>query len=181
MARALIILAGLLAAASLRVDAGSICPTYWTEFNGSCYRHFARQMTWWEAEIHCQTHVLPSASDCSTYTMAHLASVTTQAEQEFLYTFFNTNADVDSESTSGVRLWIGINDIVVEGEFVWSDGSNASYRNWRPNQPDNYRGQEDCVHIGLTHVRRNEWNDINCNSDTIRHFICKGPARILDP
>ncbi|XP_072181990.1 alpha-N-acetylgalactosamine-specific lectin-like [Diadema setosum] len=126
MARALVILAGILLAASLRVDAGSICPTYWTEFNGNCYR------------------------------------------------------DID-RSTSGVRLWIGINDIAEEGEFVWSDGSNASYQNWRPNQPDNYRGQEDCVQIGLAHVSRNEWNDIDCNSDTIRHFICKGPARILDP
>ncbi|XP_071488786.1 echinoidin-like [Diadema antillarum] len=135
-------------------------------------------MTWWEAEIHCQTHVLPSASDCSTYTIAHLASIITQSEQEFVYTFFNTNANADSETDA--KLWIGFNDIAEEGEFVWSDRSTVYYRNWISGQPDDSGGREDCVHIYLTGVHRDEWNDIDCNANTVRHFICKGPARIFD-
>jgi Lectin C-type domain len=37
-------------------------------------------------------------------------------------------------------LWIGLNDVVSEGQFVWSSGEIAGYRNWSPTyaQPDNF-------------------------------------------
>ncbi|XP_071495663.1 echinoidin-like [Diadema antillarum] len=176
MTRTLVIFSALVSAASLLVGAARICPTYWTEHNGYCYRHISRQVTWQEAETHCQGYVLPSAADCSEYTTAHLVSIASQSEQDFVYTFFDMNANAEPDA----RLWIGLNDISDENEFVrWSDGSTAYFHNWNPGQPDN-SGDEDCVHMTLGHEHGNKWNDLDCNANTVRHFMCKGPGRLIN-
>lgn len=40
--------------------------------------------------------------------------------------------------------WIGLHDILSEGTFVWESGSNASYRNFAPGEPNDVGGS-DCV------------------------------------
>ena len=34
-------------------------------------------------------------------------------------------------------FWIGGSDVMLEGTFVWEDGSRVNYTNWGKNQPDN--------------------------------------------
>lgn len=48
------------------------CPDGWLEFKGSCYLHFAERDTWSEAEQRCQE------------LNAHLVSITSQEEQQFV-------------------------------------------------------------------------------------------------
>jgi hypothetical protein len=59
---------------------------------------------------------------------------------------------------------------VVEGDWTWvSSGSNFTYSNWSPGFPDDYRGNEDCLHLlKRTHF---EWNDEKC--DHRMGFICE--------
>lgn len=69
---------------------------------------------------------------------------------------------------------IGLNDRDDEGMFVWvSDGSEMTYSNWAPGQPDDfchydmayvsdrcYPG-EDCVHVHGD-ATEGTWNDDSC-------------------
>ncbi|KAL2099694.1 hypothetical protein ACEWY4_004088 [Coilia grayii] len=68
--------------------------------------------------------------------------------------------------------WVGLNDIANEGTYVWSDGSNVNYLDWETNQPDNWQGNEDCIHIrGVEHHEPGKLNDQPCSYTF--PFICK--------
>ena len=60
---------------------------------------------------------------------------------------------------------VGLNDIGTEGTFVWSDGSNSSYRNWISGEPNN-AGDEDCAHSQPI-----TWNDLPC-SQPVACYYC---------
>ena len=62
--------------------------------------------------------------------------------------------------------WIGLNDRDNEGNYEWSNGSAAGYRNWDPEEPNN-SGNEDCIEIRPA----GGWNDEGCRSS--RPFICQ--------
>ena len=64
-------------------------------------------------------------------------------------------------------MWIGINDIAVEGTFVWSDGSPNAYTRWNWGEPNNAGNNEDCT----TLEGHGGWNDLNCSNH--RQFACK--------
>ena len=79
----------------------------------------------------------------------YLATITSQAEQDFVYTLIGTTNSV----------WLGGQDSAVEGVWRWAIGpeagtqfstgsapSGGTYRAVRPRQPDD-AGDEDCLHI----------------------------------
>jgi len=62
------------------------------------------------------------------------------------------------------QMYIGLNDIKIEGSFVWDDGTsiNSGFSSWDCGQPyDN--GNEDCVEI----YREHTWNDASCYNQHI--------------
>ena len=66
--------------------------------------------------------------------------------------------------------WIGLNDRLMEGQFVWSDGTpfNSSvYSNWADSEPNG------AVHENCVELENNQWIDRSCN--TFRHYICERP------
>jgi hypothetical protein len=70
---------------------------------------------------------------------------------------------------SGVPFWIGLDDIEVEGEFRWDDGSTVRFTAWDPGQPDDAGGAEDCVISGVD-LMAETWGDVSCAE---RHsFVC---------
>ncbi len=68
--------------------------------------------------------------------------------------------------------WIGANDLVKEGTFVWAGGPeagqnvNSIYINWGSGEPSD-SGGEDCAEIPLSNGR---WNDRKCD-DPLRSVI----------
>ena len=67
----------------------------------------------------------------------------------------------------GVAVWIGFQDMITEGVFQWTDGSPTAYTNWRPNEPNNFLGNENCAEF-----RRDiGWNDNNC--DNVFTSLCE--------
>uniref|UniRef100_A0AAY4ET88 C-type lectin domain-containing protein n=1 Tax=Denticeps clupeoides TaxID=299321 RepID=A0AAY4ET88_9TELE len=135
----------------------SVCPAGWISFNGNCY--WTMTKNWNDAEAYCVNQ------------NANLVSIHT-AEQVTVFWFVNT-AHMSRSS------WVGLNDIQNENHFVWSDGSPTDFLPWEPNQPDNWQGDEDCVHMrGVEHYNPGTLNDLPCTSSF--PFICqKGTLSIF--
>ncbi|XP_077995001.1 C-type mannose receptor 2-like [Glandiceps talaboti] len=90
---------------------------------------------------------------------SHLAIINDEEENTFLKDF---------AVTSGSHLWIGLDDIAVEGEMKWVDGSLVTYSDWNTGQPDNYGNNEDCGHFRFSDGK---WNDLSCSNKI--GFICE--------
>eukprot|EP01083_Nonionella_stella_P153244 492050_1 len=95
----------------------------------------ASPMTWDDANAYCQ----------QTYG-THLATIWhDDAAEELSMLTFSTDP-----------FWIGLNDQNAEGIWTYADstlcgvscGSNAEYKYWYPNEPNNTRGSEDCALLG---------------------------------
>jgi len=69
------------------------------------------------------------------------------------------------------RAWIGLNDMRAEGQWVWDSGEPVTYVNWAAGEPNDVRGNEDCVEVLATH--RRGWNDNQC--DQRFPGVCKRP------
>ena len=76
-------------------------------------------------------------------------------------------AEVDALGVQpGVNYFIGINDIEVEGQFVYaSNGEDITWSQWNSDEPNN-AGDEDCVEM-----RDHAWNDIPCGYP--QYYICE--------
>lgn len=72
-------------------------------------------------------------------------------------------------------IWIGANDLDLEDDWRWADGSAvAGYMAWAMGQPNDNLGREDCA---VLHSGMGEWNDVAC-TETIfganpMSFICE--------
>jgi hypothetical protein len=106
------------------------------ELNGKIYYISTVDRKWVDAQSHCETNG------------GHLAIVNTPAKQDFLKNaigFFNA-------------AFIGLNDNSSEGDFQWSDGSQFSYQNWQPGQPDGGTNENYVAMHGWSNGR---WADYN--------------------
>ncbi|XP_005917437.1 macrophage mannose receptor 1 [Haplochromis burtoni] len=127
----------------------SHCDTGYLLYGDFCY-YFETKMVknWQDAEAHC------------TREQGHLASFHTEEELSFLIAHMPGAA------------WVGLNDINVENQFVYTDGTPADFLPWAAHQPDNWENNEDCMHItGTTHNDPGKLNDDFCTAT--RDYICK--------
>ena len=90
--------------------------------NGHAYKRFDTAVSWTQAKAVCASKG------------AHLATITSQAENDFLV----------SQLLQNTRAWIGATDEQSEGTWKWVTGEPWSFQNWLPNQPDN------CITCGPT-------------------------------
>ncbi|XP_043544918.1 collectin-10 [Chiloscyllium plagiosum] len=66
------------------------------------------------------------------------------------------------------RVFIGVNDLEKERQFMYTDATPLQdYSHWRPGEPNNAFGGEDCVEI----VSDGGWNDVECH--ITMYFICE--------
>ena len=107
-----------------------------------------------DAEQHCQ-----SLSERGR--PAHLVSILDEEENQFVAQF------TEPISNKNIQLWIGYNDLEVEGVYTWIDGSPAGYESWRSSYPDKDKlGNPDCI---LTFEKL--WKDLACSLE--RYSVCK--------
>jgi hypothetical protein len=103
---------------------------------------------------------------------AHIVDIFTPEENTFVKDFFTLDPGLcpneTNEKKCKYRGWIGLTDEAVEGEFRWTTtGELATWFNW-PNgntaadQPEDRKGNQDSVEIGLTGT----WGIVNGASST---------------
>ncbi len=64
-------------------------------------------------------------------------------------------------------IMIGTTDRQIEGTFVDMHNQPLTFTKWMKNEPNDYRGNEDCVAI----FTDGEWNDVKCDSEW--HVVCE--------
>ncbi|XP_070535739.1 macrophage mannose receptor 1-like [Ptychodera flava] len=133
----------------------------WLHFDGMCYwiseSSGVERMSWDESRSHCNTMG------------GELLSIHGQEENAWLYANIQ---DVDSN-----QLFMGLREYGWNGIYIWSDGTPTDYVNWKPGEPNDYNGEEECGTI-LTHSDGG-WNDQNCGVRL--PFICKKFNHSLTP
>lgn len=60
----------------------------------------------------------------------YLATITTQAENDFVYNYLYDNFDFSS-------VYFGMSDRSAEGEWKWANGEKVSFSNWATSEPGN--------------------------------------------
>jgi hypothetical protein len=103
-------------------------------FNGHAYYKSTSKATWPEARFMAQQNG------------GYLATITSMAENDFVF----NNAAKDPSVPGGFfdqGTWIGLNDAMQEGNFVWENGEAVSYTNWLAGEPNNFPPGEDYVEM----------------------------------
>ncbi|XP_072567956.1 uncharacterized protein [Paramormyrops kingsleyae] len=118
-----------------------ICPLGWRRFKCSCYYISTEKKTWNDSRQAC----MQSGTD--------LAIISSREEQDFM------------NSIPG-DFWIGLSDREREGTWKWVDGTtipvDEGYWLSSVKQPDDYNGNEDCVHQRTRNFDPG-WNDLPCS------------------
>jgi hypothetical protein len=71
---------------------------------------------------------------------------------------------------------MGLDDLFREGIWRWvGTNQHASFSDWAPNQPDNHKNNEHCVHF--SHIAAYQWNDLPCQSSI--NFLCEKVSACL--
>lgn len=75
----------------------------------------------------------------------------------------------DYVAKSGLfRVFIGVNDLEKEGQYVFTDSTPLqNYSNWQEGEPSDPYGHEDCVEM----LSSGRWNDTECHRTM--YFICE--------
>ena len=104
--------------------------TYIGEFNGHRYFKSNFNRRWTDAKSE-------AASLSGNGAVAHLVTVTSEAENNFL--------------SSAGEAWIGLTDEITEGTYAWVTGEAYAYANWWPGEPNNggAGGNEDYVYMNF--------------------------------
>ncbi|XP_073510244.1 hepatic lectin-like isoform X2 [Phyllobates terribilis] len=117
------------------------CDAGWSMFESKCYFFSSTKSNWFRARSMC----VMKNSD--------LAVINNKNEQTFI-----------GGKTKNIAYWIGLTDTEAEGNWTWVDGTDykSSYKNWKPNEPNSYGGNEDCGQVW----KEAQWNDRDCHDST---------------
>ncbi|XP_067106058.1 uncharacterized protein [Osmerus mordax] len=128
----------------------------WKWFGCSCYYVSTELKNWTDSRQDC----IGRGAD--------LVIINSPEEQEFLNNLTK-------------RVWIGLNDTVTEGTFIWVDGTPLTTpMYWYGHQPDNYPPNtpgsvgEDCAEIYYNPSEvplPKTWNDNTCDSKNV--WVCE--------
>ncbi|CAJ0601480.1 unnamed protein product [Cylicocyclus nassatus] len=132
----------------------------WLKFGGCEYMVKMNAKNYDAAEATCRRHG------------AHLVSIHSEAENNFIHKITSTGSRVTSFEEF---VWIGLR-INSKNEWEWIDGSILNYKKWAIEQPD-HPGSEKCgqFHQGpasLQFVQDYYWNSLACERP-MKYYVCK--------
>ncbi|XP_068609207.1 uncharacterized protein [Brachionichthys hirsutus] len=102
---------------------------------------------------------------------ASLVSILTGEEHAYVSSMVGTGELAEA--------WIGLTRVgITGGQYRWVDSSPVTYTHWGPGEPNNYNGEEMCVHMQRL---RGNWNDVNCGWASAGYVCKKFPGDIVTP
>ena len=126
-----------------------VCPNGWINVQGSCYKISSNKLNWNASKSACEA------------LGSKLVSINSQAEQQAIASLQMPNE----------WIWIGLyKNPTDKSQWLWVDGSRATYTHWRSGEPNNSGGQEDCGNL-FSKTRGRAWNDLPCRSSL--RYICE--------
>ncbi|XP_072020262.1 macrophage mannose receptor 1-like [Amphiura filiformis] len=132
------------------------CPDGWRIFRGNCYQLNTNiKYTWTDSKHYCETQG------------SFLVDIQSSIENNYITSLFD-----ELDNVGITDFWIGISDLVQDGSFAWSDGSNIAYTNWNADQPSDTVNIPDCGTI-FTGSTEGKWSTGNCYG--LQAFVCKVP------
>ncbi|KAM5254946.1 C-type lectin domain family 4 member D-like isoform 2-T2 [Hipposideros larvatus] len=133
----------------LKGSTWNCCPVGWRAFLSNCYFPLNNNKTWVESERSC------------TVMGAHLATISTEAEQNFIIQFLDRR----------FSYFLGLTRENPEGQWQWVDKMpfNPHMVFWRKGEPNNHQ-KENCV-VLVNDQNKWAWNDFSCNF--VARSICK--------
>lgn len=142
------------------------CPEGWSYRAGLCYRPFNKEtdeeLTWDAAEAFCGTF------------SGTLTSIHDESTNDYVKELVNKTNFTDDTT------WIGLNDLEMEGQYKWSDGTPYDFDAWAGGQPNNWAGcwlgecPQNCVAIEDPMIGFGGWNDFECDKEY--RYICQTEA-----
>jgi len=134
-----------------------MCPCQHETFQGHSYLFCDTREPWLAAAVRCKA------------TGYHLITINDATENEW--------ATATARKISDTDWWMGLNDELKEGNFVWLDGSPATYTNWnlQTGEPDNGGGEsggEQCGRINRFSPLTT-WDDAGCMENFAS--VCEAP------
>ena len=125
-----------------------------TTFSSSSYSVFDKKRNWSDALSFCQRFG------------ADLVKIESQGETEFINATWLLSLE---------KMWIGLNDLEVEGVWKWSDNTSLGvYSNWGYREPNNWQNQ-DCVVIKRGFMGADffdaKWEDADCERTLL--YLCE--------
>lgn len=124
----------------------SSCPLGWMVGPNKCYWMHGGDTTFSACEALCGTK------------QATVLCVENGEENDFVYS---------NHPTVKNGIWLGLNDVVSEGVYVWQPGCPSTLINWYSSagEPNNFNGNEDCGEIrSLNTAGSGMWNDQSCTN-----------------
>lgn len=115
---------------------------------GACYMFFTAPMTRDAARSVCMTFG----------STVRLASIQSVSESAVVTSLIGTS-----------QAFLGGSDELVEGTFVWDDGTPVQLTNWNTGEPNDAGGLEDCIEI--IGSLGGKWNDVPCTG--LYPFVCE--------
>ena len=100
----------------------------------------------------------------------HLVTINDEAENDWLI------------ATLGTEYWIGLNDMAVEGVWVWASGEPVTFTGWLPGEPNDYLGEDFAMIWNKPPIGWNDvpgsWNQfvVEASSDVTPPTIVLSPA-----
>nr|XP_033935309.1 LOW QUALITY PROTEIN: galactose-specific lectin nattectin-like [Pseudochaenichthys georgianus] len=138
-------------------DCRGSCPPEWTQLGSRCFIFKNQPMNWASAERDCLG------------LGGNLASFQSTTEFNFIRKLVRTATGQD------LHFWAGGHDAVMEGVWLWSDGSKFSFSGWGKGEPNNYRGKEHCMEVNFGDPANKKVNDQNCLDK--QPFVCSSSLK----
>ncbi|KAM9829855.1 echinoidin-like [Syngnathus typhle] len=126
---------------------GNNCPKGWTQLDCFCYIYEDESRTFADAESVC--NILGG----------NLVSIHNELENALVRELVEAG-----DGTLPGSFWIGLTDAVLNGDFMWTDGSNVDFINFDGGVSDD---DGDCVEM---ETADGEWDDVACSTDS--PYVC---------